>query len=167
MANTKHYNNIKIARGTRAKWLEQAQPSYGEMFYDKNTRGVYIAAPNAEAEGGIELKRFGGFDSIVLKGTIDSENFRSICNTAEPGDAYIVTGAISVIQPDVRFDNEGKVVRDKTSTRVYDDFFKNGQVIIFTSENVEDIPNSYPLPEAGNPEGSRGIITLADRKSVV
>lgn len=28
----KHYNNIKIARGTRAKWLEQAQPSYGEMF---------------------------------------------------------------------------------------------------------------------------------------
>jgi hypothetical protein len=67
MANTKHYNNIKIARGTRAAWLEKAQPSYGEMFYDKNTRGVYIAAPNAEAEGGIELKRFGGFDSIVLK----------------------------------------------------------------------------------------------------
>lgn len=167
MANTKHYNNIKIARGTRAKWLEQAQPSYGEMFYDKNTRGVYIAAPNAEAEGGIELKRFGGFDSIVLKGTIDSENFGKICNTAEPGDAYIVTGAISVIQPEIRFDNQGNVVRDKTSTRVYDDFFKNGQVIIFTSENVEGIPNSYSLPEAGNPEGSRGIITLAGTSEAV
>ena len=167
MANTKHYNNIKIARGTRAAWLEKAQPSYGEMFYDKNTRGVYIAAPNAEAEGGIELKRFGGFDSIVLKGTIDSENFGSICNTAEPGDAYIVTGAISVIQPEVTFDNQGKVVRDKNNTRVYDDFFKNGQVIIFTSENVEYIPNSYSLPEAGNPEGSRGIITLAGTSEAV
>jgi hypothetical protein len=167
MANTKHYNNIKIARGTRAAWLEKAQPSYGEMFYDKNTRGVYIAAPNAEAEGGIELKRFGGFDSIVLKGTIDSENFRSICNTAEPGDAYIVTGRISVIQPEIIFDNDGNVVRDKTSTRVYDDFFKNGQVIIFTSENVEYIPNSYSLPEAGNPEGSKGIITLAGTSEAV
>lgn len=167
MANTKHYNNIKIARGTRAKWLEQAQPSYGEMFYDKNTRGVYIAAPNAEAEGGIELKRFGGFDSIVLKGTIDPKNFGSICNTAEPGDAYIVTGAISVIQPEIIFDNQGNVVRDKTSTRVYDDFFKNGQVIIFTSENVEDIPNSYSLPDAGSREGARGIITLAGTSEAV
>ena len=163
----KHYNNIKIARGTRAKWLEQAQPSYGEMFYDKNTRGVYIAAPNAEAEGGIELKRFGGFDSIVLKGTIDSENFESICNIAEPGDAYIVTGAISVIQPEIIFDNQGNVVRDKTNTRVYDDFFKNGQVIIFTSEYVGHIPNSYTLKEAGNPEGSRGIITLAGTSEAV
>ena len=163
----KHYNNIKIARGTRAKWLEQAQPSYGEMFYDKNTRGVYIAAPNAEAEGGIELKRFGGFDSIVLKGTIDSENFGSICNIAEPGDAYIVTGKISVVQPEIIFDNEGNVVRDKNNARVYDDFFKNGQVIIFTSENVENIPNSYSLPDAGNPEGSRGIITLAGTSEAV
>lgn len=163
----KHYNNIKIARGTRAKWLADAQPSYGEMFYDKNTRGVYIAAPNAEVESGIELKRFGGFDSIVLKGTIDSENFRSICNTAEPGDAYIVTGSISVIQPEIIFDNKGNVVRDKTSSRVYDDFFKNGQVIIFTSENVESIPNSYSLPEAGNIEGSKGIITLAGTSEAV
>lgn len=163
----KHYNNIKIARGTRAKWLEQAQPSYGEMFYDKNTRGVYIAAPNDEAEGGIELKRFGGFDSIVLKGTIYPKNFGSICNTAEPGDAYIVTEAISVIQPEIIFDNQGNVVRDKTSTRVYDDFFKNGQVIIFTSENVEDIPNSYSLPDAGSREGARGIITLAGTSEAV
>lgn len=167
MANTKHYNNIKIARGTRAKWLEQAQPSYGEMFYDKNTRGVYIAAPDAEAESGIELKRFGGFDSIVLKGTIDPKNFGSICNTAEPGDAYIVTEAISVIQPEIIFDNQGNVVRDKTSTRVYDDFFKNGQVIIFTSEIVDDIPNSYSLPDAGSCEGARGIITLAGTSEAV
>lgn len=163
----KHYNNIKIARGTRAKWLEQAQPSYGEMFYDKNTRGVYIAAPDAEAESGIELKRFGGFDSIVLKGTIDPKNFGSICNTAEPGDAYIVTEAISVIQPEIIFDNQGNVVRDKTSTRVYDDFFKNGQVIIFTSEIVEGIPNSYSLPDAGSREGARGIITLAGTSEAV
>lgn len=163
----KHYNNIKIARGTRAKWLEQAQPSYGEMFYDKNTRGVYISAPNAEAEGGIELKRFGGFDSIVLKGTIDSENFESICNTAEPGDAYIVTGSISVIQPEIIFDNKGNVVRDKTNTRVYDDFFKNGQVIIFTSESVGHIPNSYTLKESGSREGARGIITLAGTSEAV
>lgn len=165
---TKHYNNIKIARGTRANWLENAQPSYGEMFYDKNTRGVYIAVPNADAENGIELKRFGGFDSVVLKGTIsNSEDFRSICNIAEPGDAYIVTGKIDVIQPEIIFDNNGNVTRDKTSTRLYDDFFKNGQVIIFTDEDVSSIPNSYSLPEAGNPEGVRGVITLAGTSEAV
>jgi hypothetical protein len=170
MANTKHYNNIKIARGTRAKWLENAQPSYGEMFYDKNTRGVYIAAPNAEAEGGIELKRFGGFDSIVLKGTITSANFGDIKKVAEPGDAYIVTGAISVIQPEVTFDNAGKVVRNETSKRVYDDFFKNGQVIIFTDEDVSTIPNSYLFDAdeiAANTEGAKGIITLAGTSEAV
>jgi hypothetical protein len=170
MANTKHYNNIKIARGTRAAWLEKAQPSYGEMFYDKNTRGVYIAAPNAEAEGGIELKRFGGFDSIVLKGTIDSKNFGDIKKVAEPGDAYIVTGAISVIQPEVTFDNAGKVVRNETSKRVYDDFFKNGQVIIFTDEDVSTIPNSYLFDAdeiAANTEGAKGIITLAGTSEAV
>lgn len=164
----KHYNNIKIARGTRAKWLEGAQPSYGEMFYDKNTRGVYIAVPNADAADGVELKRFGGFDSVVLKGTIsNSEDFRSICEIAEPGDAYIVTGKISVIQPEIIFDNEGNVTRNKTSTRLYDDFFKNGQVIIFTDEDVSSIPNSYSIPEAGNPEGARGVITLAGTSEAV
>ena len=170
MANTKHYNNIKIARGTRAAWLEQAQPSYGEMFYDKNTNGVYIAIPNAEAEGGIELKRFGGFDSIVLKGTITSANFGDIKKVAEPGDAYIVTGAISVIQPEVTFDNEGNVVRNGTSKRVYDDFFKNGQVIIFTDEDVSTIPNSYLFDAdeiAANTEGAKGIITLAGTSEAV
>lgn len=170
MADTKHYNNIKIARGTRAKWLEKAEPSYGEMFYDKNTNGVYIAIPNAEAEGGIELKRFGGFDSIVLKGTITSENFAAVKKIAEPGDAYIVTGAISVVQPEVTFDNEGNVVRNGTSKRLYDDYFKNGQVIIFTDEDVSTIPNSYLFGAdeiAANAEGAKGIITLAGTSEAV
>lgn len=170
MANTKHYNNIKIARGTRAKWLENAQPSYGEMFYDKNTNGVYIAIPNAEAEGGIELKRFGGFDSIVLKGTITSANFAAIKKVAEPGDAYIVTGKIDVIQPEVTFDNEGNVQRNETSKRLYDDYFKNGQVIIFTDEDVSTIPNSYLFDAdeiAANTEGAKGIITLAGTSEAV
>lgn len=170
MASIKHYNNIKIARGIRAKWLEQAQPSYGEMFYDKNTKGVYIAIPNAEAEGGIELKRFGGFDSIVLKGTITSANFGRICGEAEPGDAYIVTGRIAVVQPEVTFDNDGNVIRNETSTRVYDDFFKNGQVVIFTNEDVSAIPNSYIFNESeisANAEGVKGIITLAGTSEAV
>lgn len=170
MADTKHYNNIKIARGTRAKWLEKAEPSYGEMFYDKNTNGVYIAIPNAEAEGGIELKRFGGFDSIVLKGTITSENFAAVKRIAEPGDAYIVTGAISVVQPEVTFDNEGNVVRNGTSKRLYDDYFKNGQVIIFTDEDVSTIPNSYLFDAdeiTANAEGAKGIITLAGTSEAV
>lgn len=170
MANTKHYNNIKIARGTRAKWLEQAQPSYGEMFYDKNTKGVYIAIPNADVEGGIELKRFGGFDSIVLKGTITSANFDKVKAIAEPGDAYIVTGAINVIQPEVTFDNAGNVVRNETSTRLYDNYFKNGQVIIFTDEDVSTIPNSYLFSEGeilANTEGAKGIITLAGTAEAV
>ena len=170
MANTKHYNNIKIARGTRANWLAGANPSYGEMFYDKNTKGVYIAIPNADAENGIELKRFGGFDSVVLKGTIQSSNFAHICEIAEPGDAYIVTGKINVEQPEVTFDNAGNVVRNATSVRTYDNYFKNGQVIIFTSEDVSSIPNSYIFNEseiAANPEGSKGIITLAGTAEAV
>lgn len=170
MANTKHFNNIKIARGTRAKWLAGAKPSYGEMFYDKNTKGVYIAIPNADAENGIELKRFGGFDSVVLKGTIFARNFANICRIAEPGDAYIVTGRISVEQPEVTFDNEGDVKRNATSVRTYDNYFKNGQVIIFTSEDVSSIPNSYIFNDseiAANPEGVKGIITLAGTAEAV
>lgn len=167
MANTKHYNNIKIARGTRAKWLTDAQPSYGEMFYDKNTKGVYIAIPNAEVEGGIELKRFGGFDSIVLKGTITSSNFDDIKKVAEPGDAYIVTGKINVVQPEITFNNKGDVVRNETSTRFYDNYFKNGQVIIFTDEDVSTIPNSYIYTEGANAEGVKGIITLAGTAEAV
>lgn len=164
MADTKHFNNIKIARGTRSKWLAGAKPSYGEMFYDKNTKGVYIAIPNADAENGIDLKRFGGFDSVVLKGTIQASNFANICKIAEPGDAYIVTGPINVVQPEIAFDNKGNVVRNATSVRTYDDYFKNGQVIIFTSEDVSSIPNAYTFNEseiAANPEGVKGIVTLA------
>lgn len=170
MANTKHFNNIKIARGTRAKWLAGAKPTYGEMFYDKNTKSVYIAIPNADAENGIELKRFGGFDSVVLKGTIQSSNFAHICEIAEPGDAYIVTGRINVEQPEVTFDNAGNVIRNATSVRTYDNYFKNGQVIIFTSEDVSNIPNSYIFNEseiAANPEGAKGIITLAGTAEAV
>lgn len=170
MANTKHFNNIKIARGTRAKWLAGAKPSYGEMFYDKNTKGVYIAIPNADAENGIELKRFGGFDSVVLKGTIQSSNFAHICEIAEPGDAYIVTGKINVEQPEVTFDNAGNVIRNATSVRTYDNYFKNGQVIIFTSEDVSNIPNSYIFNESeitANPEGAKGIVTLAGTAEAV
>lgn len=170
MANTKHFNNIKIARGTRSKWLAGAKPSYGEMFYDKNTKGVYIAIPNADAENGIELKRFGGFDSVVLKGTIQATNFAHICEIAEPGDAYIVTGKINVEQPEVTFDNAGNVIRNTTSVRTYDNYFKNGQVIIFTSEDVSNIPNSYIFNEseiAANPEGAKGIVTLAGTAEAV
>lgn len=170
MADTKHFNNIKIARGTRAKWLAGAKPSYGEMFYDKNTKGVYIAIPNADAENGIELKRFGGFDSVVLKGTIQATNFAHICEIAEPGDAYIVTGKINVEQPEVTFDNAGNVIRNATSVRTYDNYFKNGQVIIFTSEDVSNIPNSYIFNDseiAANPEGAKGIVTLAGTAEAV
>ena len=170
MADKKHFNNIKIARGTRSKWLAGANPSYGEMFYDKNTKGVYIAIPNADAENGIELKRFGGFDSVVLKGTIQSTNFAHIREIAEPGDAYIVTGAIRVEQPEITFDNAGGVVRNATSVRTYDNYFKNGQVIIFTSEDVSNIPNSYIFSDseiAENPEGVKGIITLAGTAEAV
>ena len=158
MADVKHYNNIKIARGTRQKWLDYAEVSYGELFYDKNTEGVYIAVPGAE--DGIELKRFGGFDTIVLKGTVTGATFDQICAEAEPGDAYIVTGKITVVQPEIIFDNEGGVTRSTTNKRTYDDFFKNGQVIIFTSDDVSEIPNSYKMTTA-NAEGAVGCITLA------
>lgn len=157
MADVKHYNNIKIARGTRQKWLDNAEVSYGELFYDKNTEGVYIAVPGAD---GIELKRFGGFDTIVLKGTVAATTWAQVCAKAEPGDAYIVTGKISVEQPEIIFDNEGGVTRSDKNTRRYDDFFKNGQVVIFTSEDVSEIPNSYKM-DAANGEGAVGCITLA------
>mgnify|MGYP006913123016 CR=1 FL=1 len=152
MANTKHYNNIKIARGTRARW--DGKGSYGELFYDKNTHGVYIVDENNK------IRRFGGFESIVLKGTIDSKTYNTVCQSAEPGDAYIVTGKISVTQREVTFDNDGNVTRSETNVRTYDDFFKNGQVIIFTDEDVEAVPNAVVL-DAANSEGAKGIVTLA------
>ena len=89
---------------------------------------------------------------------------------AEPGDAYIVTGKINVIQPEITFDNQGNVIRNETSVRTYDNYFKNGQVIIFTSEDVSNIPNSYIFNEseiAANAEGSKGIITLAGTAEAV
>lgn len=182
MASTKHYNNIKIARGTRAKWLADANPSYGELFYDKTTQGVYIYVYKKDADGNdtteLELKRFGGFDSMVIKGTITADNFADVKAKAEPGDAYIVTGSINVVMNEVTFtqtrDELGNIVstvtRNSDSKRTYDNFFKNGQVIIFTDKDVSAIPNAYAFNDAeitANEEGSKGIITLAGTAEAV
>lgn len=168
MASTKHYNNIKIARGSRDSWIENAKVGYGELFFDKNTNGLYITVP--DENNVISVRRFGGFESMIIKGTITSANFNDVKAKAEPGDAYIVTGAINVIQPEITFDNQGNVLRKETSTRTYDNYFKNGQVIIFTDEDVSAVPNAYQFSEAeikANKEGTKGIITLAGTAEAV
>lgn len=170
MASTKHYNNIKIARGSRDSWIENAKVGYGELFFDKNTNGLYITVPDEAAPNKMSVRRFGGFESMIIKGTITSANFNEIKVKAEPGDAYIVTGAINVVQPEITFDNQGNVIRKETSTRTYDNYFKNGQVIIFTDEDVSAVPNAYQFNEveiAANTEGSKGIITLAGTAEAV
>lgn len=159
MASVKHYNNIKIARGTRSKWITGANPSYGELFYDKGTKGTYIVTGKDEDTGNAVLERFGGMSSVVLKGTINQTNYSAVCAAAEVGDAYIVTGPISVVQPELVFDNAGNITRGE-SNRTYDDYFKNGQVIIFTDKDVSTIPNAVVL-DSPSSDGAKGIVTLA------
>lgn len=150
MANTNHYNKIQIARGKRSS----KTALLGELFYDVSTKGVYVGASNGTS---VEWKRFGGFDSIVIKGVVNSDNWSTVNSSSslEPGDAYIVTGPISVSQQEIVYKNDGSVTRGK-NLRSYDDFFKNGQVIVFTDNDVSALPNSLVVEE-----GASGWITLA------
>jgi len=132
----KHYNKIQVARGD----INNKTPLLGELFYDYDSKSVYIGAKNGAK---VEWKRFGGFDSIVLKGTIDDERFGDLSGLL-PGDAYIVTDAISVNQPELIFDGEGNVSRGR-NYRTYDDFFKAGQIIVYCAEDLSEIPNAAVL----------------------
>lgn len=150
MASTTHYNKIQIARGRR----NAKTPLSGELFYDTSSKGVYLGATSG---ADIAWKRIGGFDSLVIKGTVDSTNWSTINSSTslEPGDAYIVTGAIAVTQAEIVYDNNGNVTRG-TDVRSYDNFFKNGQVIVFVDQDVSAIPNSLVVDD-----GASGWITLA------
>lgn len=157
MASIKHLNTIRIARGDKAA----KTPSFAELFYDTKTHGVYIG--NSTTVGGnttVAWKRFGGFDSLVIKGTIAGDTaYSEISKSAEPGDTYIITDKVSVVMPEVTFDNKGNVTRNDNNLRLYDDFFKNGQVIIFTDEDVSAIPSAAVV--VGNSNGVKGAVTLA------
>lgn len=157
MANIKHLNTIKIARGDR----NAKTPSFAELFYDTKTEGVYIGhSVLSDGDRSISWKRFGGFDSLVVKGTIAGDTaYSEISKTAEPGDTYIITDKVSVVMPEVTFDNKGNVTRNTNNLRLYDDFFKNGQVIIFTDEDVSNIPSAAVV--TGNSNGVKGAVTLA------
>ena len=149
---TAHYNKIQIARGKKDK----KTPLVGELFFDTFTKGIYIGKP----DGGTAVKwtRFGGFDSIVLKGVLKNDTqFDLIKNISEPGDAYIVSGPIKVVQKEIIYDNNGNVTRSDDSVRTYDDFFKAGQVIVYCESDVSSLPNSCVTAAAGN----YGFITLA------
>lgn len=150
MASTTHYNKIQIARGKRSA----KTPLSGELFYDTSSKGVYLGATSGTD---INWKRIGGFDSLVIKGTVDGSNWSTVNNSSslEPGDAYIVTSSIAVIQPEIVYDNNGNVTRG-TDVRSYDNFFKNGQVIVFVDQDVSSIPNSLVVED-----GASGWITLA------
>jgi hypothetical protein len=148
MANKKHYNKIQVARGD----INNKAPLLGELFYDYESKSVYIGAKNG---ANVEWKRFGGFDSIVLKGTIDDERFGDLSGLL-PGDAYIVTDAISVNQPELIFDGEGNVSRGR-NYRTYDDFFKAGQIIVYCAEDLSEIPNAAIL----DPSTGAGFIPLS------
>jgi hypothetical protein len=150
MANTTHYNKIQIARGKRSA----KTPLSGELFYDTSSKGVYLGATSGTD---IAWKRIGGFDSLVIKGTVDGSNWSTINSSSslEPGDAYIVTGSIAVTQAEIVYDNRGNVTRG-ADVRSYDNFFKNGQVIVFVDQDVSAIPNSLVVEE-----GTSGWVTLA------
>lgn len=147
-----HFNKILIARGNK----DSKTPIIGELFYDINTKGIYIGT--LDEDGYPIWKRFGGFESIILKGTVDSSNWETInsTDTLEAGDAYIVTGSISVIQNEILYNNDGTVTRSDTNNRTYDDFFKKGQVIVFCKHDVSSLPNSCVVET-----GKSGWVTLA------
>ena len=147
---TAHYNKIQIARGKRSK----KTPLVGELFFDTFTKGVYIGKQDGATAKWV---RFGGFESIVLKGVIENDmEFDLIKNISEPGDAYIVSGPIKVVQKEIIYDNNGNVTRSDDSVRTYDDFFKAGQVIVYCESDVSSLPNSC-VTSANN----YGFITLA------
>ena len=146
-----HYNKIQIARGKKNK----KTPLVGELFFDQTTKGVYIGKQDGATAKWV---RFGGFDSIVLKGVIENDTeFDLIKNISEPGDAYIVSGPIKVTQREIIYDNNGNVTRSEDNVRTYDDFFKSGQVIVYCESDVSSLPNSCVTAAAGN----YGFITLA------
>ena len=135
---TNHYNKIQVARGNK----NNKTPLYGELFYDTASKSVFIGAKEGNT---VVWKRFGGFDSIVIKGTTsgnsaDSDYFGDI-GTPLPGDAYIVRSPISVSQPEIIYKADGSATRGKNFRR-YDDFFKNGQVIVYVEEDVSNLPNA-------------------------
>ena len=139
MAGANHYNKIQVARGDISK---KTTPLYGELFYDVASKSVYIGAKEGNT---VVWKRFGGFDSIVIKGTTsgnsaDSDYFGGL-GTPLPGDAYIVRSPISVSQPEIIYKADGSATRGKNFRR-YDDFFKNGQVIVYVEEDVSNLPNA-------------------------
>lgn len=147
---TAHYNKIQIARGKKDK----KTPLVGELFFDTLTKGVYIGKQEGATAKWV---RFGGFESIVLKGVLkNGMEFDTIKNISEPGDAYIVSGPIKVIQKEIIYDNNGNVTRSDDSVRAYDDFFKAGQVIVYCESDVSSLPNSCVT--SGN---NYGFITLA------
>lgn len=138
MAGANHYNKIQVARGNK----NNKTPLYGELFYDVASKSVFIGAKEGNT---VVWKRFGGFDSIVIKGTTsgnsaDSDYFGDI-GTPLPGDAYIVRSPISVSQPEIIYKADGSATRGKNFRR-YDDFFKNGQVIVYVEEDVSNLPNA-------------------------
>ena len=138
----KHYNKIQVARGNKDAKL----PLLGELFYDYNSKSVFIGVAKSgtipEGAHPYEWKRFGGFDSIVIKGTIGSDDeYAALNGHLLPGDAYIVTAPISVEQKEIIFDGEGHATRGK-NYRTYDDFFKAGQIIVYCSEDLSSLPNA-------------------------
>lgn len=138
----KHYNKIQVARGNKDAKL----PLLGELFYDYNSKSVFIGVAKSgtipEGAHPYEWKRFGGFDSIVIKGTISSDDeYTALNGHLLPGDAYIVTAPISVEQKEIIFDGEGHATRGK-NYRTYDDFFKAGQIIVYCSEDLSSLPNA-------------------------
>lgn len=171
----KHYNNIRIARGIKSAFKDSA--TYGELFYDKNTHGVYIGTE----ENDTELRRFGGFDSINIKGTITNTVFKSVAATAEPGDAYVVVSPITAESYDFLYDGSGSVVISEDNKYKSNDFYKPGQVVIFvgnssingtdytlTNDTLKKIPNAYVLStngvtedDNGNSNGVLGAIVLS------
>lgn len=150
----KHYNKILIARGN----INNKQvPLLGELFYDVSSKSVYIGAKVGEE---VKWKRFGGFDSIVLKGTVDSAGYSALNGTLLPGDAYIVTGPIAVEQKELIFNGNGSVTRGK-NYRVYDNFFKAGQIIVYCEEDLRALPNTAIV----NSETGAGFVPLSGGQS--
>lgn len=172
----KHYNDILIARGLRSKFENEKDPIYGELFYDKSSHGLYIGNENKK------FQRFGGFDSIVVKGTVQDSTFKTVAANAEPGDAYLVTGSISARSYDLKYNGDGTVAIKSSDTFKYDDFYKAGQVVIFvgtseingtdgslTNDILIQIPNSYSFTAntITNNNGVVGAIVLSGTADAV
>lgn len=137
MAN---FNKIQIARGLLSK---RTDPLYGELFYDKVKKSVFIGAPKEADPASLEWRRIGGFGTMTLRGMVNKATWDTIKESSKEGDAYIVSEKIPVTKKEPYFKKDGNEFIEDYDT---DDFLKPGEIIVFSYVKNIKASNAVSFP---------------------